>query len=550
MASFNHMDRYRQVARILAKHGLSFLIGGLGLERWIAAVDAAPGHAATHVAHPEHVRAALEELGPTFIKLGQLLSTRSDLLPPEYVVELSKLQDGAPPVPSAVVLQVIRAELGASAGELFAEFDEKPLASASIGQAHAAVLNDGTRVVVKVRRPGALGQIHEDLEILQNLASQATARWEYAADYDLIGLVDQFAASIRAELDYLKEARNAERFAENFRGSEIHIPRVFWSTTTSRVLTLQRITGVKVDDLPAIDGAGISRSQVITRAVDAIAQMVFVDGFFHADPHPGNLFIEADGRIGLIDFGMVGEIGNELRDHLVALLAALSQDDPEQIAFALIPLTSTGTRIDRPRLRKDVAHFMTLYQGKELGDLEIGPLIVELLAVLRRHRLQLDPQLVMLVRMLSMVEGMGARLDPTFNLGVAIRPYATRFASEQFSARAIAARAARVGRQFAAIGLDLPEKLRTLVDSIGPNGIEIHIDAAELDPLVGRLERIGNRLVAATIVSALIGGIGQLTTRSDSRWRAWGGPLMSAGLGAVSTLGAYLALTARRRRRP
>ncbi|GAA3871009.1 AarF/ABC1/UbiB kinase family protein [Leifsonia kafniensis] len=549
MASLNHLDRYRQVAQILAKHGLGYLIGELGLERWRAAVDAAPGDAGTHLTNPAHLRAALEELGPTFIKLGQLLSTRSDLLPPEYVAELSKLQSGAPPVPSKIVLQVIRTELGAAVGDLFAEFDEKPLASASIGQAHAAVLKDGTRVVVKVRRPGAVAQIHEDLEILQNLASQATDRWEIAAEYDLVGLVDQFATTIRAELDYLREARNAERFAENFRGSEIHIPQIFWKTTTSRVLTLERITGVKVDDLPGIDRAEIDRSQVVTRAVDAIAQMVFVDGFFHADPHPGNLFIEADGRIGLIDFGMVGAIGDELREHLVALLAALSQDDSERITSALIPLTSTGARIDRPRLRRDVAHFMTLYQGKQLGDLEIGPLIIELLAVLRRHRLQLDPQLVMLVRMLSMVEGIGVRLDPTFNLGVAIRPYATRFAAEQLSPRAIAARAVQVSRQLAALGLELPVKLRTLADSIGPNGIEIHIDAAELEPLVGRTERIGNRLVAAIIASALIGGIGQLTTKSDSRWRAWGGPLMSAGVGAISTLGAYLALTARRHRR-
>lgn len=538
-----HLDRYAEIGRVFTRHGLGFLVGGLGLDKWTGTSTQTVGSISA-----ERLRMALEDLGPTFIKVGQLLSTRADLLPPDYIAELSKLQSSAPPVPSDVVMTVIESELGAPVSTLFAEFSETPLASASIGQAHAAVLTDGTHVVVKVRRPGAVAQVHDDLEILSNLASQATARWDVAADYDLVGLVDQFSTTIRAELDYLTEARNAERFADNFRDSDIHIPRVFWETTTSRVLTLERITGTRVDDLPALDAAGIDRSRVIAVAVDAVCQMVFVDGFFHADPHPGNLFIEADGRIGLIDFGMVGSLDEKERDHLVSLFSALLQGNPDLIASAVLTVSTTSTHVNRPQLRRDFAHFMTLYEGKELAELEIGAMVTELLGVLRRHRLQLDPQLVLLLRMLSMIEGMGARLDPTFRLSVALEPYTTRFAAERFSPRALAHRASDVARQLAALGVELPEKLRQLSDSIGPDGVEIKVRAEGLDPLVGRVEKIGNRLVAAMIVSALIRGIGEFTVSGDSRWRAWSEPLMRIGVGSLGALGAYLAVSARHRR--
>ncbi|AWB87715.1 ABC1 kinase family protein [Mycetocola zhujimingii] len=546
MTASNRLDRYAEIARVLSRNGFGALAGGLGLGRWISPADSARAEKRNPSA--ERLRMALEELGPTFIKVGQLLSTRADLLPPDYIAELSKLQSSAPPVASAVVMTVIESELGAPTSELFAEFTEEPLASASIGQAHAAVLKDGTRVVVKVRRPGAVAQVNEDLEILSNLASQATARWDLAADYDLVGLIDQFSVTIRAELDYLTEARNAERFAENFRDSRIHIPRVFRETTTSRVLTLERITGVRVDDLPALDEAGVDRSEVIALAVDAICQMVFVDGFFHADPHPGNLFIETDGRIGLIDFGMVGSIDEKMRDHLVSLFSALLQGDPDHIASAVLTVASSSAHVNRPQLRRDFAHFMTLYSGKELAELEIGAMVAELLGVLRRHRLQLDPQLVLLLRMLSMIEGMGVRLDPTFRLSIALEPYATRFAAERFSPRALVHRASEIGRQLAALGVELPQKLRMLSDSIGPDGIEIQVRAEGLDPIMGRVEKIGNRLVVAMIASALIRGIGEFTVSGDSRWRAWSEPLMRLGIGSLGALSAYLAVSARHRR--
>jgi ubiquinone biosynthesis protein len=546
MLTRHRVDRYREVGLVLARHGFGFVTDGL----WPEPRPGAPSPGDRHPTRAEHLRLALEELGPTFIKLGQLLSTRADLLPPAYIAELSLLQADAPPVPADQVARVIREELGQRPEELFLTFDPAPLASASIGQAHAATLRDGTRVVVKVRRPGAVAQVNEDLEILQNLAARAARQWSVAADYNVTGIVAQFDRSLRAELDYLREGHNAERFAQNFPpGGEIRIPRVFWETTTSRVLTLERIDGVRVDDLAGLDRARVDRSRVIGVAVDAIAQMVFVDGFFHADPHPGNLFIQADGSIGLIDFGMVGAIDEQLRDRLAALLVALLKSDPDRVGTALVRLSTVRPALERAKLRADVQRMMSLYEGRELGEVRIAPVVGQLLALVRRHHLQLPADVVLLLRMLLMVEGLGATLDPGFSLGEALRPHVRRLSAEQRSARAVAARAGKAGAEFAALSLEVPERLRRVFDLIDDNGVEVHLRAAELDPLVARIEGLGSRLIAGMITAALISGIGEITTADRWRARSWGGPLLGVGIGGVGALTAYLTWTARRRRR-
>ncbi len=299
-----HFERYIDVAAILIRHGFGSVATALGLDRAPAGTMQA-NYSSPDT--PERLVRVLEELGPTFIKLGQLLSTRPDVLPPAYLTALSRLQDGAPPVPADQIHAILEQELGASTDVIFASFSDIPLASASIGQAHAATLLDGTNVVVKVRRPGVVEQIHTDLEILENLAHQASRTWPVLADYNVEAIASSFARTLRAELDYLQEGKNAEKFAENFRNEPgIHIPRIFWETTTTRVLTMERIYGSKVDDASTIARPLKDRDQLASLAAGAAAKMIFEDGFFHADPHPGNLFIESSARIGLIDFGMVG----------------------------------------------------------------------------------------------------------------------------------------------------------------------------------------------------------------------------------------------------
>ena len=546
----SHAGRYLEIGSALRRHGLGFLVGLLGLDRMVprgrgAATDAARRASA---ASPEHLRAALEELGPTFIKLGQLLSTRSDLLPPAFVVELAKLQDAAPPVPVDLIRDVIRSELGAEPEEVFASFEDRPLASASIGQAHTATLTDGTPVVVKVRRPGAVAQVQADLEILQNLATRAARTWEFARDFDAVGLVDEFAETIRAELDYLEEGRNAERFARDFDDdASVVIPRVYWEHTTSRVLTLERMGGMNVGEAAALDEAGVDRDLVARRGADIVLKMIFEDRFFHADLHPGNLFIQADGTIALIDFGMVGVIGEQLRGHLSRLFIAMVRGDAELLTSALIEVSVTGATVDRLTLRDDLRPFVSRYRLRSVRQTPFARMMAELFTILRSNRVRLPREMILLFKALLLIESLATRLDPDFRLGEALEPYAERLAWERLRVSVIAKRLARSSIDVGELALELPGIVRRLVDAADTTGIQVHLRAAELEPLVGRAERIGNRLVAGMVGAALISGIGGLVA-SERRWRSWEGTMVGAGLGAIGALGAYLTWTARRRR--
>ena len=493
---------------------------------------------------------ALEELGPTFIKLGQLFSTRSDILPPDYLHELAKLQDAAPPVPAATIRSLIEEELGSSPDEIFASFDTEPLASASIGQAHRATLHDGTAVVVKVRRPNVHAVIETDLDILQDLANRATGRWSAAANYNLRGLASEFAVSLRRELDYVLEGRNAERFAANFAASsDVHIPRVFWSTSTSKVLTLERIAGIKVDDVEELDRASVDRRALATKAAGVAVSMVFEHGFFHADPHPGNLFIEPDSRIGLIDFGMVGEVNDALRRQLGTLLAALISHDVERLATALQELSVVKHPTDREQLRVDLVAFVGLYRGRRLGEVNVAALVSQLLALLRKHRLQLPSEMAAVLKVFLMVEGMGVRLDPDFNLGAFLGPYAQRLMVDRYSPEALVKQLLSSGQDAAALAVDLPDKMRRLLDLLDAPGVVVQLQGKDIEPLVGRLERVGDRLVAGIVVAAFIRAVGELASADKERWGRWEGPLMGIGLGMSGALGTYLGWTARRLKR-
>lgn len=549
-----HFDRYRQIGDVLTRHGLGFIVGVTGLGRWVPLHRGFLGHEPRQEPYttPEHLRLALEELGPTFIKLGQLLSTRSDLVPAGYLRELSKLQDSAPPVPPATISDLVEQELGARPDEIFARFETQPLASASIGQAHLATLQDGTEVVVKVRRPQVNAVIETDLEILQNLANRASRRWEAAANYNLPGLVSDFAVSLRRELDYLSEGRNAERFATDFAADpDVHIPRVFWATTTSRVLTLERIVGIKVDDVDGLDRARVDRRALATKAAGAAVRMVFEHGFFHADPHPGNLFIEPDGRIGLIDFGMVGEVDDGLRQQLASVLAALTAHDVDRLAKALLELSVVKRKVDREQFRADLVRFVALYRGRRLGEVNIAALVSNLLALLRKHRLQLPQEMAALLKFFLMVEGMGVRLDSDFNLGAFLGPYARQLMLDRYSPEALFRQLLTSGQDAAALAVDLPDRARRLFDLLDASGVAVNLSATEFEPLVGRAERIGDRLIAGIIAAAFIRGISELAAADKERFGRWEGPLMGIGLGMSGALGAYLGWTARRlNRRP
>lgn len=540
-----HLPRYRQIANVLARHGFGYLVGVIGLERFVPLHRGLLGHSrrAEPYTQPEHVRMALEDLGATFIKLGQILSTRADLVPPAYLSELAKLQDAAPMVPRAVVRDTLVAELGRPIEECFASFDLTPLAAASIGQAHAATLLDGTEVVVKVRRPGIVEQVEEDLEILLNLAATASRRWELADQYDLVGLAQEFAQTLRAELDYLREGRNAERFAAHFaRHPAVHIPRVFWDTTTSRVITLERIRGTKINDLAALDAAGIDRRALAEQASHILLKMIFEDGFFHADPHPGNFFVEPSGRIGLIDFGMVGTVDEHTQEQLVDLVIAVTSQDPERLVDAFLALGMARRRIDRTQLRQDLQHLVAHYYGRSLGEMPLGPLIEEALAVVRRHRLQLPSNLALLFKTTMMAEGLAAQLDPSFRLAAVLEPYAQQLIVRQYSPLRWARRLGRASLDAARLSTELPEKVRRVLGELERGGLEVGVRPTTFEPLLHRLERLANRVILGILTAAFVNGLAVLmSTYHPPGWEQWSGVLFAFGFLLASALGIYLA---------
>ena len=562
-------DRFRDIVETLTRHGLGFALGNLGLDR-LRSADGTPGRHGLPprgVSLPVRVRLALEDLGAVYIKFGQIVSTRTDVLPPEYATELAKLQDASPPVAAAEVRNVIAEELGTAADRLLASLDDAPLATGSIGQVHCsrvaldredalAGASGGPEgagplvdVVVKVRRPGVVAQINEDLEIMAELAKRAERASTRAAGIHLAALVDEFSQTMRAELDYLQEARNAERFAANFAGdARVHIPRVFWDTTTSRVLTLERIRGIKVNDAAALRQAGIDAGALAREACDVLLKMVFENGFFHADPHPGNFFVEADGRLGIIDFGMVGHVSDSTRDQLVRMLLAVVEQDAARLTTALVRMCGGQANGGFGELQTALGRLVDRYAGRPFAEVPLVAVLAELAALLRENRLRLPRETALMLKMLVMADGLGKQLDPGFELTTQLGPFTQSLILGSLSPEALADRLKKLGREALRFGADAPEIIRRVVDVLERGGIDIHFRADELDRLMDKAEKTGDRIVAGLITAALINAVGDLVSVQPDRWRNWPKTLFAAGIGGVGALGAYLAATSRHRR--
>ncbi|MGX0887798.1 ubiquinone biosynthesis protein [Kocuria rhizophila] len=537
-------ERFLQIIEVLTKHGFGFALGGLK-PQWRAPLARVklidPG---TVHSQPEHLRMALEELGPTFVKLGQLASTRPDLLPPGYAEELLKLQDQSPPIPVEQIRAMIEAEPDSQAEEILTHMDPDPVATGSIGQAHAATFQ-GHRVIVKVRRPGVTDEVNRDLEILQDMAKWVSRYWTAAQDYDLEGVVEEFSTSLRNELDFLQEARNSQRMAENFMGHpQIRIPEIYWEATTSRVLTMERMFGVKINDYPALEAEGVDRHLLAKEATDAICKMVFEDGFFHADPHPGNLFVEPDGRIAIIDFGMVGNLTEEFRDHLITLLLGVVQDNPRRAATGLLGLTDSGQHdVSKREIEKDVAVMMRRYANKPLEEVRVGALMADLISVLRHHKLQLPRQSALLLRMLVTAESMGTGLDPGFDLVSAVQPYAERFIMYRLSPEMLLNRLRSTVEDAVQMGVDVPEYVRRLIVVLERGGFDVHLRTDELDPLVKSGAKIGHHVVAGGVIAATINGTAHIISSDPERWKKYHTPLIVGGMSTVGVLSGYLAVS-------
>jgi ubiquinone biosynthesis protein len=374
---------------------------------------------------PRRFRTALEQLGPTFVKLGQVLSTRPDLVPPSFEAELARLQDSTRAEPWPTIRAALERGLRVPLDQAYKELDRRPLASASIGQVHGAVLHDGRAVVVKVRRAGVVDRVRIDLELLARVARVASRYVRFVRRYDPVGLAREFSVTLGGELDYAREGRNAEELAaEMAHHPGVGFPAVEWDHCGDGVLTEERIFGTKIDDLAALDAAGISRVDVARTFADAYLAMVFRYRFFHADPHPGNVFVRPDGSIGFVDFGMVGSVPDATAQGLTVVMLALVSRDPAQMADALLHLGIATGDVDRPALERDLERLLARYGDVELSELHIGPLLAQLMGVVRRHRLCLPSDLALLIKTVMMCEGVAAQLDPAFRLVPMLVPYA------------------------------------------------------------------------------------------------------------------------------
>ena len=522
-----HLKRYREIATILARHGLGWLAFQLKLGGLIPFYWGFLGHPQRiePYTQAEHMRMALEDLGATFIKLGQILSTRPDLVPPEYIIQFSKLQDSAPPFPYAEVAEIIQKELGAPPEKIFKVFETQPRASASIGQVHNARLKDDSLVVVKVQRPGVEALIEQDLEVLGDLARFASQHTELGAYYDVEGWFEEFAFVLRNELDYTYEGHNAERIRRNFAGDErLYVPRIYWEYTTKRVLTMEGITGIKVNDIESLDRAKLNRRRIAENCAHIALTMTYEHGFFHADPHPGNLFVLPNEVIAVLDYGMVGRLDENLRLSLLRMDMALVRKDSDRLLDELMVLGISKGFLRRHVLKRDLDHFIQRFYDKPLKEITASQVFNGLVSVALRHRLQLPSDLIVLFKVIAMSEGLAAQLDPEFKLMEFAEPYFKRFWLQSRSLGRQVRRIAEGTQELVELGYELPRHARRLVGQLERGEVSFIYRLDGLQESLRQFQQAANRVSMSILAAALVIGLGLLMLiYHPPGWEKYGG---------------------------
>ena len=456
---------------------------------------------------PTRLRCTLQDLGPTFVKLGQVLATRVDLLPPAWIDELGKLQNAVPALPWDAVLPQLREDLGAEPEAVFARVEHEPLAAASLAQAHRAWLADGSAVVLKIRRPGIRDTVEADLRLLKHLAVIVEKNLPELRRYHPQRIVQQFSASLRRELDFAAECRNAERIAHNFAGrDDIVIPRVYWQWTCERLNVQECLEGVPGRDLAAVDAMGLDRVQLARTGAGLVLKMVLEDGFFHADPHPGNIFYMPDGAIGVIDFGMVGRVTEQRRFQIVRLLHGLVVHDSAAVAEVLADWTEENNDIDEVRLQESADVFVDQYRGVPLKDLRMGAMLGDVTAMLREHGLSLPADLALMIKAFLTLEGMGRQLDPDFDMASEARPYLERAMLERFAPDVVVRRGRRTLSGLVDLLRDMPRDVHRLLQSARRGKLQMHIEVDTLRAFGEQVDRAANRLTMGIITASLVIG--------------------------------------------
>jgi ubiquinone biosynthesis protein len=539
LSTARDLGRLHDVASVLARYGFSDMVRRLGLahalERAGEVVPLERLNELVALPPPERVRRALEEMGPSFVKLGQVLATRVDLFTPEWITEFEKLQNRVPALPFEQVREQLEADLGALPEELFAAFDPEPLAAASIAQVYRARLQDGTEVVVKVRRPNIKPLVEADMRLLHRLAAIIEAESPDLARYQPRALVRQLQSSLALEMDLAAECRHAERIAKSFADEPaLMVPTVYWQWTGERVNVQQFIDGIPLSDLDALDAAGGDRTRIARLGAQVELKMMFLDGFFHADPHPGNVFWLPGDRLALIDFGMVGRLSESRRQQVVDLFDGLVQRDARPVTEVLLDW-SVNDRVDVDAVTQQVEEFIDHYHGMPLKELHLGRMMGEITALLREHQVALPPDLALMVKVLVTLEGMGSRLDPQFDMASEAEPFLQQVMLARYSPGALARRGRRAVGDSLGLLAALPAELKQLLRMARHGRLNVNLDVVRLEKFGQRVEHSANRLTVGVVIAALIVGSSIVMTIS-------GGPTL-LGLpvfGLLGFLGAVL----------
>ncbi|NMX21093.1 ABC transporter [ANME-1 cluster archaeon GoMg4] len=515
--TYRHINRYREIIAILVKYGFGDVLAKLELQKHLEfGKGFILGKAAAEIAalsHWERVRMALEELGPTFVKFGQIMSTRPDMVPQELIIELEKLQEDVPPFPTEDAKRIIKEELGSPVDRIFRDLTDSPIASASVAQVYEAVLPDGEEVAIKVRRPDIDRIIEVDLEIMLHVATLVERHLKELEIADPVGIVEEFARVIKKEQDFRIEAAHIERFASNFQSDlTIHVPHVYREFSSSKVLTMEFIGGIKVSDITKADAqvqdSGIDPKVVAARGADLILKQIFEHGFFHADPHPGNIRVLKDNVVCFLDYGMMGALSARHREDLADVLIGIINKDERKITKTILKLSASGYGqiVDREKLESDIAELIEVYAYCTLEELEIGSLLHRIMNVVAGHRLKVPRDFYLLAKALVTIEGVGRELDPEFNAVKHAKPFAEKLILERMNPLRLIEDFHLSAIEASLLMRDLPAEAREILTLIKQGEATIKFEHKGLDPMLKTFDQTNNRLVFAIVLASLVIG--------------------------------------------
>ncbi|MDD2672397.1 MAG: AarF/UbiB family protein [Syntrophales bacterium] len=544
--TYRHIQRYRQILGVLFRHGFGDLINRLELGHSVdLGVRTMSGKSLRmdRKGRAERLRMVMEELGPTFTKMGQILSTRPDLVPADLVAELSKLQDEVPPFPFGDVREIVQAELGMPLDAVFECMEEAPFAAASIGQVHRARLPAGREVAVKIQRPGIRETVEVDLEILRDLAGLAERRIPELKLYRPVRIVDEFARIIKREMDYTVEAGNMERFARQFQDNHrVRVPAVHRAFSTERVLTMEFVSGIKISEILKLDQAGLDRKAIAERGADLVLEQVFKHGFFHADPHPGNIVVLPENIVCYLDFGMMGYVDRRSREDFADLVYGYVQKSEEKTVAALLKIVETEQEPDLGELERDIRDFMEIHLYRPLKEIRLAGLLQDFMGILSKHRLILPENMYLMIKTLSQMESLGMMMDPDFDMTEKAAPFIRRIKAERYRPGRIISGLVDSGEEWLDHVRSVPAEVRAVLSQVRLGKAQIGFEHRGLVSLIFEMDRSSNRIAFALIISSLIIG-SSLIIATDIGPYLFGFPIIGlAGFTVAGIFGIWLVI--------